>query len=159
MEGSSKIYLPPTRCEVSRPSANVSLVDLYGLRNFANSVARQDPTTGAKRKLRKSYKNHIGDLPGRHPIPNSDESKWNLTPAAFQPASASDSLRSLDIPDSMIEHLKIIPGPLPNFDTSLLAAPSPPSTESKSSFNDEKRDKRKRREGSIGPVPDKRRKT
>lgn len=55
--------------EPSRPSATHNLIDLYGLGNLASSVARFDPLTGEKRKLRKSYKNHIADLPGKHDIP------------------------------------------------------------------------------------------
>lgn len=61
---SSSVYEP------SRPSATQNLIDLYGLGPLATSVARFDPITGEKRKLRKSYKNHIADLPGKHEIPS-----------------------------------------------------------------------------------------
>lgn len=141
-------YLQPTKCPIGRPTAADSLIDLYGLRDFANSVARQDPVTGAKRKLRKSYKNHIGDLPGRHPIPIAGESKWDLVSSGIAPAAQEDALRALTIPDSMIQHLRIIPGPLPSFDTSLLAAPSPLTSESPGSVD--KRDKRKRKDSGVG---------
>lgn len=141
----SDLYLCPQKCDVSATTASKSLIDIYGLRDFANSVARQDPISGAKRKLRKSYKNHIGDLPGRHPIPAGQESKWSLMSLAFMPPSND----AQNIPQSMISHLKIIPGPLPNFDTSQLAAPSPPPSESPAASSD-KRDKRKRKESSFG---------
>lgn len=48
----------------------------YGLEDTARSLARTNPDGSKGVKLRKSYKNHIQDLPGRHnitgpkPIPN-----------------------------------------------------------------------------------------
>jgi mediator of RNA polymerase II transcription subunit 19 len=53
----------------SKPSAKDNLTQLYGLSQLAASVARFNPVTGEKHKLRKSYKNQINDLPGKHEIP------------------------------------------------------------------------------------------
>ena len=50
------------------PDPRSSLLDVYGLRSIADSVARNDPVTGIKRKLRKSYKGKITDLSGRNEI-------------------------------------------------------------------------------------------
>lgn len=36
-------------------------------------MARQDPTTGLKKKLRKSYKGKILDLPGKNEIPKAKQ--------------------------------------------------------------------------------------
>lgn len=122
----SSFYLIPSQCQQSRPSGADSLVDLYGLRDFANSVARQDPVTNTKRKLRKSYKNHVSDLPGKHPIPGPGESKWTLLDAALRPpTSVSEAERSLEFSADMMSHLKFqkSTGSVPGFDPKLLAAP------------------------------------
>jgi len=113
--------------ELARPSGKQSLLDLYELRSFANSVARQDPQTGAKRKLRKSYKNHIADLPGKHPVPGPGETAWSLFDAAIRPApqSATEAVKSLDFAPDILAKLKFQKSttPLPSFDPKLLAAP------------------------------------
>lgn len=72
---------------VGRPSGCDNLTSLYGLDNLAGSVARFDPATGEKRKLRKSYKNEISDLPGKHTIPGPNETaeNWSLVNIARQP--------------------------------------------------------------------------
>lgn len=112
---------------LARPSGKQSLLDVYGLRSFANSVARQDPQTGAKRKLRKSYKNHIADLPGKHPVPGPGETAWTLLDAAMRPAPscAQEAIKSLEFPPEMLGKLKFQKSvaPLPSFDPKLLAAP------------------------------------
>lgn len=153
------LYLVPTPCERARPSGSDSLVDLYGLRDFANSVARQDPETGAKRKLRKSYKNHVADLPGKHPVPGPGESDWQLIDTAMRPPpnSSADVLKTLDFDADSLSKLRFQrgSGPLPGFDLKLLAAPgavpnkngdpSSPGSPGANSPGEEK--KRKRRDG------------
>lgn len=121
------LYLTPERCEEGAPTGRVSLLDIYGLREFANSVARQDPESGAKRKLRKSYKNHIADLPGKQPIPGQGETQWTLIDAAMCPAphNLDDCLKRLEFSDDQLAKLKLqkSAAPIPNFDPKLLAAP------------------------------------
>ncbi|KAK9362038.1 mediator complex, subunit Med19 [Lipomyces starkeyi] len=64
------LHLPPqTRYTQPPVSATHNLIPLFGLSTIQASVARTDPVTGAKRKLRKSYKGHIADLPGKNEIP------------------------------------------------------------------------------------------
>ncbi|KAK9453303.1 Rox3 mediator complex subunit-domain-containing protein [Dipodascopsis uninucleata] len=66
----SDLYLEPSRnYEEPLPCGNKNLIKVYDLENIAASVARTDPVTGAKKKLRKSYKGHIVDLPGKNEIP------------------------------------------------------------------------------------------
>ena len=73
----------------SKPSAKDYLTQLYGLSQLAASVARFNPVTGEKHKLRKSYKNQINDLPGKHEIPpegvegpvNVGSANTNATPS------------------------------------------------------------------------------
>ncbi|KAK9452144.1 Rox3 mediator complex subunit-domain-containing protein [Limtongia smithiae] len=60
---------PCTHYDTPTPSASANLIPLFGLSAIAASVARQDPVTGAKRKLRKSYKGHIAEFPGKNEIP------------------------------------------------------------------------------------------
>lgn len=121
------LYLTPERCKEGAPSGRVSLLDVYGLREFANSVARQDPESGAKRKLRKSYKNHIADLPGKQPIPGQGETQWTLIDAAMRPAPQhlDDCLKSLEFSNDLLAKVKLQKSttPIPNFDPKLLAAP------------------------------------
>lgn len=166
MPDQEALYLVPTRCDPAKPSGSESLVDLYGLRDFANSVARQDPETGTKRKLRKSYKNHVADLPGKHPVPGPGESAWQLMDAAMRPLpnSSIDVLKVLDFDSESLSRLKFQrgSGPLPGFDLKLLAAPGVAPAKSSGDPNspqmgvspganspgEEKREKRRRRDGA-----------
>lgn len=56
----------------TRPSTSAmsNLTELCGLKNLADSMARFDPVTGEKNKLRKSYKNQLLDLTGKFDIPS-----------------------------------------------------------------------------------------
>ncbi|KAH3677187.1 hypothetical protein WICMUC_001768 [Wickerhamomyces mucosus] len=66
----------------SAPHPTQDLISLYNLNNIANSVARlsEDGTTGVK--LRKSYKAHISDLPGKHSIIPKERT---ISPIVFAP--------------------------------------------------------------------------
>lgn len=55
--------------EKLRPSLRDDMVALYSLGDIADSLARTKPDGSKGVKLRKSYKSHIQDLPGRHAIP------------------------------------------------------------------------------------------
>ncbi|CAH2352217.1 mediator of RNA polymerase II transcription subunit 19 [[Candida] railenensis] len=55
----------------SNPTPLDNLLSLYGLEPITKSVARVNPDGSKGVKVRKSYKNHIQDLPGKHQIPNS----------------------------------------------------------------------------------------
>ncbi|KAH3667392.1 hypothetical protein OGAPHI_003041 [Ogataea philodendri] len=67
--------------EPVQPSFNTDLIRLYGLQPIAQSLARVNPDGSKGVKLRKSYKNHVNDLPGKHSIP-TDRS---LSPIVFHP--------------------------------------------------------------------------
>ncbi|KAI5805419.1 Rox3 mediator complex subunit-domain-containing protein [Peziza echinospora] len=56
---------------ILHPRPTVNVLPLYNLSSIADSVARSDPVTGAKKKLRKSYKGKILDLPGKNEIPKA----------------------------------------------------------------------------------------
>lgn len=52
-----------------RPSPLDNLLHMYGLEPIAKSLERTKKDGSKGVKLRKSYKNHILDLPGKHQIP------------------------------------------------------------------------------------------
>lgn len=56
------IYKPLT------PTPTDNLLKKYGLESITKSLARTNPDGSKGVKLRKSYKNHIQDLPGKHQI-------------------------------------------------------------------------------------------
>ncbi|EGV62233.1 RNA polymerase II holoenzyme/mediator subunit [Yamadazyma tenuis] len=60
-----KVYEPV------KPSPLDNLIKVYGLEETARSLARTNPDGSKGVKLRKSYKNHIQDLPGKHNIPKA----------------------------------------------------------------------------------------
>ncbi|ANB13202.1 hypothetical protein AWJ20_1484 [Sugiyamaella lignohabitans] len=141
------------KVEPSKPSGNENLTELYGLTDLAASVARFDPVTGEKRKLRKSYKNQIADLWGKHIIPDaSPHGEWSLLSLARQPRfEQSDpprrppTLAGLD-QRSLEYALNMDPSPstgIPGFDGALLAAPTgaafslPDSQQGNASGNDQ----------------------
>ncbi|ODV97190.1 hypothetical protein PACTADRAFT_1766 [Pachysolen tannophilus NRRL Y-2460] len=127
----TKIYEPLL------PSPSSNLIALYGLNDISKSVARTNPDGSKGVKLRKSYKNHIADLPGRHNI----QKEHNLSMIAFAPRAEDNSsvvdIKPLD--DSYLKScLNFEKTPLagiPGFDVSQLGMDD--------SGNDERRKKRK----------------
>lgn len=70
-EDESKYYYIDAKqsYETLAPSLRSDVIRLYGLLDIADSVARVN-TEGTKGvRLRKSYKSHIADLPGKYTIP------------------------------------------------------------------------------------------
>ncbi|KAI5956820.1 ROX3 [Candida jiufengensis] len=59
----TKIYKP------SNPTPLKNLLHQYQLLDLAQSLSRTNPDGSKNVKLRKSYKAHIQDLPGKHSIP------------------------------------------------------------------------------------------
>lgn len=67
---------------------------MYGLEPIAKSLARTNPDGSKGVKLRKSYKNHIQDLPGKYQIPDPKP----IPPTLLDPmvAQAPDIIKELD---------------------------------------------------------------
>lgn len=65
--------------EPSRPSLRDDVFALYNLKGIADALARTKPDGSKGVKLRKSYKSHVQDLPGRHAIPTPN-AVANFTP-------------------------------------------------------------------------------
>lgn len=80
---SNLYYIDPNQTfEPSRPSPKQNLIELYGLSGLALSVARTNPDGTKGIKLRKSYKSHIADLPGKH---NNINTERDISPVVFRP--------------------------------------------------------------------------
>lgn len=124
-----------------QPSLRDDVISLYGLKDIADALARTKPDGSKGVKLRKSYKSHIQDLPGRHSIPTpnaisnfslEDQSKTdrNLSMLASVPLQSQNDFVNAHPP---IETLNLefltkamnfeITGPngVPGFDASKLA--------------------------------------
>ncbi|CAN6596667.1 hypothetical protein TRVA0_001S03114 [Trichomonascus vanleenenianus] len=127
---SSSLYLVSDETiERSRPSAATSLTKLYGLSDLAGSVARFDPATGEKRKLRKSYKNQIADLAGKHVIPTSTSgSGFSLLDLARMPPKSGSTSLVPPLDDKQLSYaLSLDKTPatgIPDFDIAMLASPN-----------------------------------
>ncbi|RPB27899.1 Rox3-domain-containing protein [Terfezia boudieri ATCC MYA-4762] len=127
------------------PRPTTSIFPIYNLTSIAESVARQDPVTGAKKKLRKSYKGKIMDLPGKPEIPKAVprpvEGDLGLEGAAPPPKNRNMGLlemlewpeeewraqkvigKDLHAPlpqDALRRALTMATGPIPGFDPSSL---------------------------------------
>lgn len=107
--------------ELSKPSPLDNLLSLYGLEPITQSIARTNPDGSKGVKLRKSYKNHIQDLPGKHQIPPPNEFPMALLDPNV--AQAPDIIKEID-PALLSQALKFdktsING-IPGFSTADLA--------------------------------------
>lgn len=63
--------LTPATYTTPSPSPLDNLLQIYGLELVARKLARTKSDGSKGVKLRKSYKNHIQDLPGKHQIPDA----------------------------------------------------------------------------------------
>lgn len=120
------------------------------MRELANSVARFDPQTQQKRKLRKSYKNEIADLPGKHNIPSSSAGTgYSLIDLARKPPSWDPSTGGPPPPlrpqldekklNAALNFDKTPATGLPDFDVSLIGSASLVSGQSMQRSNSNKR--------------------
>lgn len=94
---------------------------LYGLEDIAKSIARTNPDGSKGVKLRKSYKNHIQDLPGKHLIPGSKAVPMAiLDPLISQTASIIKPL-DLKLLNDALKFEKTSLNGIPGFNASDLA--------------------------------------
>lgn len=112
----------------SRPatSAMSNLTELCGLRPLADSMARFDPATGEKNKLRKSYKNQLLDLTGKFDIPTQP----SLVRIIRDPVLAETGGKSLSVfdRDLLSRGLEFDATPstgIPGFNPAMLGLPGP----------------------------------
>lgn len=106
---------------LTNPTPLDNLLALYGLEPVARSLARTNPDGSKGVKLRKSYKNHIQDLPGKHQVPPSRP----IPPALLDPAisQAPDIISSIkpELLENALRFEKTPLGGIPGFNTSDLA--------------------------------------
>lgn len=166
MTDGSQLYLVSPRCPEESPSGTMDLIVTYELKELASLVARQDPATGQKRKLRKSYKNHISDLPGKHLVPNQGETPWSLVNLALQPPIGPSQELTRPIKPSLLKALKFersAGNGVPGFDPKLLATPGVVHGDSSVGYGSpvaqspEERKEKKRKKDTQSVIPEKRR--
>lgn len=82
------------RYTLPQPSARDNLLAVYGLEAVARSLARTNPDGSKGVKLRKLYKNHIVDLPGKHQVSQAKP----VNPEILNPLVATNpnTIRALD---------------------------------------------------------------
>ncbi|KAK6458232.1 mediator of RNA polymerase II transcription subunit 19 [Scheffersomyces xylosifermentans] len=122
-EGIDSYYLIDSKHKYSttQPSPLDNLLVLYGLEPIAKSLARTNADGSKGVKLRKSYKNHIQDLPGKHQIASSNPFPQGLLDPTV--AQAPDIIKELD-PELLGRALKFEKTPIngiPGFNTADLA--------------------------------------
>ncbi|GME91107.1 unnamed protein product [[Candida] boidinii] len=114
------------------PSFRSDIIRLYGLVGISDSLARNNPDGSKGVKLRKSYKNHIADLTGKHTIPT----ERNLSPVVFGPPreEINPEIQPIDV-NELINCFNFEKTPItgiPGFDSSRLALEDNKSSDKKS---------------------------
>ena len=109
------IYLPDPPQSSSSPFASLgtqNLISLYGLDRLAQYLARND-AFGQPRKLRKTYKDYLAAIPGRHTIERDDMISRILMNDSGnrEPHETVDSA-------TLLECVNLAPGSIPGFDES-----------------------------------------
>lgn len=142
-------YITEREFEPSRPLPKDNLIEMYGLTDLAASVARVNPDGTKGVKLRKLYKSHILDLPGKHVNINTDH---DVTPIVFRPQYENDpnDLSKVEIKtlpmDFLLDKLNFDRTPdtgIPDFDVTDLAVSD------LSLKNGEKDGKKRKKAGSV----------
>ncbi|GMM36316.1 Rox3 protein [Saccharomycopsis crataegensis] len=163
MSPSDFYYIDSNRFyEPSRPSPKQNLIELYGLNSLALSVARTNPDGTKGVKLRKSYKSHISDLPGKHTIIDTEK---DISPVVFRPVYENDAndtskteIKTLDM-NFLLDKLRFDRTPdsgIPNFDVANLAV-SDSSTLKNGGISNGDSEGKKRKKKSTGNDEDSKR--
>ncbi|GME82750.1 unnamed protein product [Ambrosiozyma monospora] len=105
-----------------QPSFRSDVIRLYGLLELSQSLARTKPDGSKGVKLRKSYKNHILDLPGKLNIPN-DRTLSSVVAGMENPDMAFPEIQPFDENElrQAFNFEKSSSNGVPGFDSSLLA--------------------------------------
>lgn len=107
------------------PSLRTDVIRTYGLLDLAEALSRTKPDGSKGVKLRKSYKNHIADLPGKYTIP-TDRTLSPIVCAPDNPDIPDPEIKPLDTHylESLLNLEKSSINGVPGFDASLLALDS-----------------------------------
>lgn len=142
---------PNETFEPLQPSLNDDVIRMYGIQDLAQLLARNNPDGSKGVKLRKSYKSHIADLPGKHQIPPVSEDKSfafvSLMPE--NPDFTKPTIEPFDMEylDRVLKFEKTGPNGIPGFDSSKLALADLDAKEKKRKYT-----------GSTSPEGDNKRK-
>ncbi|ODV88145.1 hypothetical protein CANARDRAFT_179151, partial [[Candida] arabinofermentans NRRL YB-2248] len=136
---------PEQTYETVQPSFRSDVIQLYDLVDLSQSLARERPDGSKGVKLRKSYKNHIADLPGKHTI----QAERTLSPVVFGPENPDMIKPTLELFDlqqlkSVFNFEKSSIHGIPGFDSNKLAIESNDSTS--------KKDKKRKQSANSTPV-------
>ncbi|GAO52856.1 hypothetical protein SAICODRAFT_32347 [Saitoella complicata NRRL Y-17804] len=103
--------LPP-----ANPSPSANLIHLYGLEDVIRRVSKFDQYGNKNpNKLRKSWKGHIVDIPGKNTPP---QQKDFLRGLLARPEEGLRSIKGAEMPVGFFEsRVKLLPGPIPEFDS------------------------------------------
>jgi mediator of RNA polymerase II transcription subunit 19, fungi type len=106
-----------------QPSLFDDVIRLYGIDELAKSLARTKPDGSKGVKLRKSYKSHVADLPGKHAIPIEDKSFAHIALMPDNPDFTKPEIKpfSMEYLGKVIDLEKSGPNGVPGFDASKLA--------------------------------------
>lgn len=105
----------------SSPTPLDNLLTVYGLESITKSIARTNPDGSKGVKLRKSYKNHIQDLPGKHHIPAGKPVPMALLDPLIGQHSDIVKPLSPNLLDQALRFEKTSLNGIPGFDTADLA--------------------------------------
>lgn len=134
-----------------RPSLSDDVIRMYGLQDLAQSLTRQNPDGSKGVKLRKSYKSHISDLPGKHVVPIDDSKTFSRivlmpdNPDFIKPKIDPFPIEYLQ---KVIKFEKTGPNGIPGFDSNKLALSNMNSSDLK------KEKKRKAGVNNVGGTPE-----
>ncbi|CAK9440122.1 uncharacterized protein LODBEIA_P42220 [Lodderomyces beijingensis] len=149
-QAKQEFYLIDTASTPYKPSSPTplqNLLHLYNLEETARQLARTNPDGSKNVKLRKSYKAHIQDLPGKHQIPPSKQIAVGLMDPMI--AQYPDIIEEIDA-QVLAKALHFDKTPLhgiPGFDPADLAITADSGA---GDDDDERKGKRKKKLGGAG---------
>ncbi|GMM44792.1 Rox3 protein [Pichia kluyveri] len=106
-----------------KPSLHDDMIRMYQLDDLANALARTKADGSKGVKLRKSYKSHIADLPGKHTIPTEDKSFTHIALMPDNPDFTKPKIElfSDEYLDKVINFEKTGSNGIPGFDSNKLS--------------------------------------
>lgn len=134
-----------------KPGLSDDVIRMYGLQDLAQSLSRHNPDGSKGVKLRKSYKSHITDLPGKHVVPTDQNKNFsNIVLMPDNPDFIKPKIEPFPIEylKNVIKFEKTGPSGIPGFDSSKLALSNMNSSDLK------KEKKRKAGINNVGSSPE-----
>ncbi|KAG0680877.1 RNA polymerase II holoenzyme/mediator subunit [Pichia californica] len=147
--GLDNYYFIDTNEEIPsvQPTLRDDVIRLYNIQSLAQSLTRVNLDGSKGVKLRKSYKSHISDLPGKHNIPTDNKNFVQLALMPENPDLTKPKIEpfNIDYLNKVLNLEKTGPNGIPGFDSSKLALSNMDYSDSK------KEKKRKINPNSLSP--------